>query len=108
MINVKVDYLPPELLQSKDCNDRCHGVLDIKVIEGMSVLNVRSMYLAGTSYDFTVTLEFGKPLISKFVVEVKINERIGEKYFRNLDTSSPLVIEIDPALLLAVEDNPSD
>lgn len=109
VVNVKVDYLPPELLQSPDCNDRCSGVLDIEIVEGMRALNVRSMYLAGTSYDFAVRLEFGKPLVEEFVLEVEINRVIGQKYFRDIDTSRPLVIGIDPALLLAVEgDGPSD
>ena len=28
IVNVKLDYLPKNLLQSADCNDRCSNVLD--------------------------------------------------------------------------------
>ena len=67
IVNVKVDYLPKDLLQSSDCNDRCSNVLDGKMVAGdTNAISVRSKYLAGTTYTFSVEIDFGRSYIGAF------------------------------------------
>ena len=103
IINVKVDYLPRELLQSDDCNDRCSNVLDGEIVSGDSkAISVRSSYLAGTSYTFSIEIEFGHMYIGLFSFEVKVNPTVAQKYFTNVGTSKALLIEVNPAYLSLV------
>ena len=34
MINVKLNYIPRDLLQSKACNDRCKSVVTVNMVSG--------------------------------------------------------------------------
>ena len=42
------------LLQSLDCNDQCSNILDGKIISGEKAISIRSKYIAGTNYSFTM------------------------------------------------------
>lgn len=79
IINVKVDYLPKSLLQSKDCIDECRNILDVNIINEKA-LSIKSQYLVGTSYTFLVELEFGRNHMSIFDVEIRIKTNL-KKYF---------------------------
>ena len=69
IVNIKVDYLPKVLLQSEDCNNRCSNVLDGKLIAGdTNMISVRSKYLAGTTYTFSVEIDFGRSYIGEFTL----------------------------------------
>ena len=105
IINVKLDYLPKLLLQSPDCNDRCSGVLDAEVTEGERPISVRSNYMPGTSYSFSVELEFGTPYIGRFILKVKIDPVIGAKYYGGVDISSGLEVEVNPVLLATLDED---
>lgn len=55
VVNVNIDYLPKNLLQSTDCNDRCSNVLDGHILSGDSeVVSIRASYLAGTGFTFSI------------------------------------------------------
>ena len=55
VVNVKVDYMPLELIQSSDCSNQCSNVLDGKIIQGdTQALSIKSSYLAGTTYSFSI------------------------------------------------------
>jgi hypothetical protein len=73
-LNVKIDYLPKKLLQSNDCNDRCSQVLVATVTQGDKPISVKSSYVAGTSFTFNLELEFGRPYMNKFTVQISINQ----------------------------------
>lgn len=86
VINIKIDVLPKALLQSKDCNDRCSGVINANVLSGDQPTSVRSSYISGSRYTFSVELEFGKPYINKFKVEIKVNPSLTS-YFNPVSCS---------------------
>lgn len=103
IVNVKLDYLPADLLQSDACNDRCSNILDGQVTAGdTKTVSIRSSYLAGTSYTFSVEIEFGRMYIGIFTLVVKVNPVIAQKYFTNVGTDNALTIEVNPAYLSLV------
>lgn len=55
IVNVKLDYMPKSLIQSTECNDRCSSVLMASII-GENALRIKSTYLSGTRYGFTVEI----------------------------------------------------
>lgn len=93
VVNLKIDYLPKRLLQSSDCTDRCSNVLDGRIVSGDSkAVSIRSYFLAGTSFSFTMEIEFGRSYIGAFTLEVQISQVIATKYYGNIDTSQPLTV----------------
>lgn len=105
VINVKLDYLPKKLLQSTDCNDRCSQILSVNVVQGDRPTSVRSFYISGSRYSFSVEMEFGKPYISKLKVEIKVNERLAG-YFGKTSIRNSLTVDLNPAqLTLATKDS---
>lgn len=67
IVNLKLDWLPKRLLQSADCNDRCSNVLDGRIISGDSdAVSIRSYFLAGTSFSFSMEIEFRRTYIGAF------------------------------------------
>ena len=105
-MNLKLDWLPKELLQSADCNDRCSNVLDGKIISGDSqAVSIRSYFLAGTSFSFSMEIEFRRTYIGAFTLEVRVSEVIANKYYTQVGTSQPLTVEVNPALLSRLGDD---
>ena len=102
IVNVKLDYLPKNLLQSSDCNDRCSNVLDGQVKGGEKPISIKSSYLSGTTYSFSVEVDFGRSYIGLFTLEVRINPEIGDKYFGNVGTNEVLEVKVNPAYLSKV------
>lgn len=56
VLNIKIDVLPTELLQSRDCNDRCSQVLVADVTNGDKPISIKSSFISGTDYNFLVEL----------------------------------------------------
>lgn len=54
IVNVKIDYLPSELIQSSDCLDACSNVINGEIVKGDEAISIRSSYIAGTSYSFSI------------------------------------------------------
>ena len=54
VVNVKLDYMSSELLQSLDCNDRCSQVLDASIVEGETAVRIKSSYISGSRYAFSI------------------------------------------------------
>jgi hypothetical protein len=104
VLNIKIDYLPRTLLQSRDCNDRCSQVLVANVLNGDQPTSVRSSYISSSRYTFSVELEFGKPYISKFKVEIKINPSLNN-YFNPVSIGNTFTVDVNPSqLTLALRD----
>ena len=102
VLNIKVDYLPQKLLQATECNDRCSGVLKAEVVEGDKAISVKSKYIPGSSYSFSVELDYGRSYMGKFSVELKINEKLGS-FFGGVGISNGLTVEVNPAFLSRAE-----
>ncbi len=69
VINIKIDYLPKNLLQSSDCNDRCSNVLDGQITGGdKNAVSIKSSYISGSIYTFSFEIEFGRPYIGQFTL----------------------------------------
>ena len=54
IINIKVDYVPRELLQSNDCMNECSNVLEGTILSGSKPISIKSKYIAGTTYSFSM------------------------------------------------------
>lgn len=54
VLNVKLDYLPPDLMQAKECNDRCSQVLVATVTQGDKPISIKSSYVAGSRFTFNL------------------------------------------------------
>ena len=101
MVNVKLDYLPKVLIQSNDCTDRCSQVLVAKVI-GEHAARIKSTYIPGSRYAFTVEIDFDRPYMSKFTAEISVNPSLGSRYFGSVSIASKLSVEVNPAFLAFV------
>jgi hypothetical protein len=65
---MKIDYLPSELIQSSDCLDACSNVINGEIVKGDEAISIRSSYIAGTSYSFSIEIEFGRSYIGIFTL----------------------------------------
>lgn len=98
-VNVKLNYMPRELLQSKACNDLCKSVVTANIISGDSnFMNINSQYQPGSRYTFSITIEFGRPYIGKFDISVGVQSALVNQYFGGVNVA-PQVFEINPAYL---------
>lgn len=101
MINLKLNYLPSSLLQAAECSNKCNQILTGSIVSGdNSAVSITSEYLAGTKFIFTLTVEFGRPYIGKFRLNVGVSSSVL-KYFGGLGVQ-PLDITVEPAYLMAV------
>lgn len=98
VLNIRIDYLPRQLLQSRDCNDRCSQVLIANVLSGDQPTSARSSYISSSRFTFSVEMEFGKPYISKFKVEIKINPSLNS-YFNPVSIGNTFVVDVNPSQL---------
>lgn len=103
VLNLRVSYIPNSLLIATECKDSCSQILVGTVTSGdSSTLGITSKYLAGTAYDFTLTIEFGRPYIGQFTIKVDINRNSVGKYFGAIPIN-PITIVVNPTYLAAVE-----
>jgi hypothetical protein len=109
LLNVKLDYLPQNLLYSADCHNQCQNVVVGNIVDGdTGATSITSQYLPGTSFSFSVTVEFGRTYIGPFTIEVGIDRAVSQKYFGSVSTiASTLVVDVNPAFLSLVSDDDS-
>jgi hypothetical protein len=101
VLNVRLNYMPKELIKSaKDCQKSCSSVLDVKIIKGdSSVTSIKSSYIPGSTYSFSIEMDFGHEPIGLFTVQVGIQSGIDLKYFSGIDTTNTLSIDVNPAFM---------
>jgi hypothetical protein len=101
VLNVRLNYLPQSLIKSaKDCKNGCDSVLDVKIIKGFSsVVSIKSSYIPGTTYSFSIEMDFGREPIGLFTAQIGIQSGIALKYFSGIDTTKTLSIDVNPAIL---------
>ena len=59
--------MPKTLIQSADCNNKCFNVLIGQIVSGdQSATSITSQYIPGSTYTFSVTVEFGKEYMGEF------------------------------------------
>lgn len=103
VINVRLNFLPAALLQSNDCNNRCNQILAVNITSGdRSSISISSEYLSGTNYIFVITIEFGRPYIGRFALNVNVNSALT-RYFGGISIQ-PLDLTVEPSFLAAVQD----
>jgi len=58
VLNVKVNYLPQELIKSaSDCANKCNRVLAVKIVSGdMATTGIKASYVPTTSYSFSIEM----------------------------------------------------
>lgn len=100
VLNVRLDYLPQSLIQSKDCSNKCRNVLVGEIIDGDDgALSISSEYLPGSSFSFSVKIDFGRPYMGKFTIKISIDRAIGQKYFGQVSASQSITIDVEPSFL---------
>ena len=82
-------------------------MLDGKIVSGdAQAVSITSYFLAGTSFSFSMEIEYRRSYIGAFTLEVKVSPTIVNKYYTPLavGTSQPLTVQVNPALLSKAED----
>jgi hypothetical protein len=96
--------MPKTLLQSADCKNKCLNILIGEIVRGDSnVLSITSEYIPGSSYSFSMEIEFGRNYIGEFEIQVKIDPAIGRKYFGNVSANQMINITVNPAFLSEID-----
>ena len=90
-------------MQSNDCNDRCSSLLYARVIGESQPVSIKSNFVPGSRYSFSVDIEFGRAYISKFTLSVGINQNL-KRYFNQVNISTEN-FEINPAYLAKAEED---
>jgi hypothetical protein len=101
ILNVRVNYLPQSLIRSaSDCRNGCDSVLDVKITNGFrSVVSIKSTYLPGSTYSFSIEMDFGREPIGVFTAQIGLQSGIALKYFSGIDTTRTLSIDVNPAIM---------
>lgn len=62
VLNVRANYLPLSLIQSAtDCSNKCDNVLAVSIVSGdKATTGIKASYIAGTSFSFSIEIEFGR------------------------------------------------
>lgn len=110
LLNVMVNYLPTNLTTNiKECNQSCDKILLVKLIDGQrTFLSISSNYIKGSSYSFSIEIDFGREPISQFTAEISINSQVKERYFSGIDISTTLNVKVNPAFLALVHSKKED
>jgi hypothetical protein len=104
VIQLKINYLPNSLFVSNDCANQCSQVLVGSITSGdSSSISITSQYLVGTNYIFLITIQFGKPYIAPFNLNVGVNSNL-KKYFGNIPIQN-CNVAVQPSYLAAVTDD---
>ena len=103
ILNIRLDYLPKKLISSTDCADKCRNILVGNITSGdTGATSITSHYIPGTSFSFSVEVEFDRPYIGEFTIMISIDRAIGLKYFSPISTANSLTIDVKPSFLAAV------
>lgn len=75
-------------------------MLDVKIVSGdRGVASIKSTYIPGSSYSFSIEMDFGREPIGIFKVEIRLQRDIAFKYYSGIDTSGFLRIDVNPAFM---------
>ena len=108
ILNVRLDYLPKKLIWSNDCANKCRNILVGNITSGdTSATSITSHYVPGTSFSFSVEVQFDRHYIGEFTIVISIDRAIGLKYFSPISTANTLTITVNPAFLAAVAEDDS-
>ena len=95
ILNVKLSYIPEQLLNSFSERDNIFKVLTNSKIS----VRVASSYIDSTKYTYVVVYDFKKvEPIPEFLTRVELEAEIKEKYFPHVEVR-PLFIKINPAYM---------
>ena len=104
ILNIRLDYLPKKLLSSIDCANKCFNIIVGEIVSGdKGATSITSQYSPGTTYSFSVEVEFDRPQIGKFDIKLSIDRAIGLKYFSPVSTANPLTVSVNPSYLTRVD-----
>lgn len=97
---MRVNYLPQALISSaSDCRNNCKDVLIGKFTSGdSSAISIISSYIPNSQFSFSIEVNFAKEPIGMFSLQIALNPIIAAKYFRGVDTSAVLNVNVNPAL----------
>lgn len=109
VLNVRLNYLPKALLQSaNDCKDNCNTVLTTQIVKGFTgAKSITARYIPTTSFIFSIEIDFGKEPIGQFTVEVSVSQTLRTQYFSGIDATQKLTVEINPAYLSTIVNDPN-
>jgi hypothetical protein len=101
IVNVKLNYLPLDLIQSQaDCSNSCGGLLDVSIVKGFnSSTSIKSYYIPTTSFSFSIEIDFRREPIGLFTLQIGIDSGLALKYFSGIDTSAQLLVNVNPAFM---------
>jgi hypothetical protein len=102
---VKLNYLPQSLLKSSVCNtfNNCKKVLDIDVVSGFKkYTSIVSKYIAGSSFSFSITVDFGIEPIGIFDIKIGVKSEFAS-FFSGVDITPTITVTVNPALLSQYE-----
>ena len=102
VLNLRINYIPKSLLLGTECQNNCKQLLVGTITSGdTGSLAITSSYLAGTSYDFTMTIGFGRSYIGQFSIDVKFSPN-AVRYFGAISIAAA-TFTVNPAYLASVE-----
>ena len=94
VLNVKLSYVPPELLLDQNEMKNMFRVLT----NSQQELTVNAMYINRSTYTFVILYDFGVEPIDEYLTRVEISKKIQDQYFKSISVK-PLFIRINPALM---------
>lgn len=105
VLNIKLDYLPKALISSSDCANQCHNILVGEITEGdKGAISITSHYIPGTTFTFSVKINFDRPYIGDFSIKISVDRAISLKYFNPVSTANALTVMVRPSFLASVHD----
>lgn len=103
VLNVKVNYIPQSLILSSECSSNCSSIINAIITSGdTSFISVSSKYVPGSKYLFVIAVQFGRPYIGAFDIQIGINQSQSAKYFGSISTARILNVTVNPAYLSTV------
>ena len=70
-----------------------------------SSIGIKSSYIAGSSFLFSVEVEFGRNYIGAFNIRIKIDPKIALKYYGGIFPTQTIEISVNPAYLSTSQDD---
>ena len=76
-----------------------------KIVNGDNgAIAIRSTFIPGSSYSFSIEINFGRSFIGKFTVEIQINP-VLQRYFESVSIGKKLLVDVNPAYLSKVTED---
>lgn len=64
-----------------------------------SATSITSHYISGTSYVFSIEIEFSKFSFGEFQIKVSVDRAISLKYFSPISTHNHIIVPVKPSYL---------